>query len=139
MKRLFHLTSPEAWRAFAENEAAATFAPASLATEGFVHLSFAEQLRGTLDTHFAETRELVLVELDAARLQDAVGEDLRFEPSRGGALFPHVYAPLPRASFRGWWRLLRNEHWEVPHLATLVADDVPPATQGVSFVAPRLG
>jgi uncharacterized protein (DUF952 family) len=58
--------------------------------DGFIHLSTREQVEETARRHFAQQDDLVLIELDAVRLQPA----LRWEPSRGGALFPHVYAPL---------------------------------------------
>ena len=58
--------------------------------DGFIHLSASHQLPGTLATHFEGQEDLVLVAIDAARL----GETLKWEPSRGGALFPHLYAPL---------------------------------------------
>lgn len=58
--------------------------------DGFIHLSTASQLAGTVARHFAGQRDLVLVRLEAASL----GEALRYEPSRGGALFPHLYGPL---------------------------------------------
>lgn len=58
--------------------------------DGYIHLSAAQQVAGTLIKHFAGRRNLVLVEIDA----DALGTALRWEPSRGGALFPHLYAPL---------------------------------------------
>lgn len=58
--------------------------------DGFIHFSRADQVQGTLAKHFAGQRDLVLVSVDAATL----GEALRFEPSRGGALFPHLYGAL---------------------------------------------
>lgn len=58
--------------------------------DGFIHFSRADQVPGTLAKHFAGQRDLVLVSVDAASL----GEALRYEPSRGGALFPHLYGPL---------------------------------------------
>lgn len=60
------------------------------ARDGFIHLSTASQLAGTAEKHFKDKPGLVLVALDAARL----GPQLKWEPSRGGALFPHLYAPL---------------------------------------------
>ncbi len=60
--------------------------------DGFVHLSTAEQVPGTLERHFAGETGLMLLALDA----DAAGPSLRWEPSRGGALFPHLYRPLAR-------------------------------------------
>ena len=62
--------------------------------DGFVHLSTADQLRGTLDKHFAGQTGLVLLEVDANRL----GDGLKWEKSRGGALFPHLYTPLDLAT-----------------------------------------
>jgi uncharacterized protein (DUF952 family) len=59
--------------------------------DGFIHLSSREQLSGTLAKHFPGRADLLLVALDAAELGDA----LRWEPSRGGQLFPHFYAALP--------------------------------------------
>ena len=58
--------------------------------DGFIHLSAAHQLAGTLATHFAGQAGLVLLAVDPERL----GGDLKWEVSRGGALFPHLYAPL---------------------------------------------
>jgi uncharacterized protein (DUF952 family) len=65
-------------------------APVDLA-DGFIHFSTAEQLRETGEKHFKGQDDLLLVTVDPGRLHDA----LVFEPSRGGALFPHLYAPLP--------------------------------------------
>ncbi|MEX1059943.1 MAG: DUF952 domain-containing protein [Methyloceanibacter sp.] len=62
--------------------------------DGFIHLSAAHQLEGTLATHFAGQAGLVLVAVDAGRL----GPNLKWETSRGGALFPHLYAPLDLAA-----------------------------------------
>lgn len=78
----------------------------SLALEGFVHLSFAGQLAGTLDAHFGGVERVALLELD----RDAVTEDLRFEASRGGALFPHLYRPLDLGrDVTGSWTLERED------------------------------
>ncbi|MCB9595174.1 MAG: DUF952 domain-containing protein [Sandaracinaceae bacterium] len=60
--------------------------------DGFLHLSDATQVRETARRHFAGQRELVLVTLDPARFAP---DTLRWEPSRGGALFPHVYGAVP--------------------------------------------
>lgn len=59
--------------------------------DGFIHFSTAEQARETARLHFANLEGLLLVAVDV----DALGEALRFEPSRGGQLFPHLYANLP--------------------------------------------
>ncbi len=76
------------WRAAV---AAGTFAgaPVDLA-DGFIHFSTAEQVRETAAKHFAGARDLLLTAIEAT----ALGAALKWEPSRGGALFPHLYAPL---------------------------------------------
>ena len=59
-------------------------------TDGYIHFSTAEQLRETVEKHFAGQTDLLLVGVEVDRL----GDELKWEPSRGGALFPHLYAPL---------------------------------------------
>ena len=58
--------------------------------DGFIHFSTAEQAAETAAKHFAGQRDLVLVTVET----DALGEKLKWEPSRGGALFPHLYGDL---------------------------------------------
>lgn len=65
-------------------------APVDLA-DGYVHMSTAEQVQGTVDKHFAGQRGLHIAAIDLA----ALGDLIRWEVSRGGALFPHLYANLP--------------------------------------------
>jgi uncharacterized protein (DUF952 family) len=64
-------------------------APVDLA-DGYIHFSAAPQLAETAAKYFADTSDLVLVAFDA----DTLGEALKWEPSRGGALFPHLYRNL---------------------------------------------
>jgi uncharacterized protein (DUF952 family) len=59
--------------------------------DGYIHLSCASQLAGTLDKHFSGVDGLVLAAVELSRLGDAV----RWEPSRGGQLFPHIHGVLP--------------------------------------------
>ena len=68
-------------------------APVDLA-DGYIHLSAASQLTETVRKHFAGQDGLWVCAIDIAALGDAV----KWEPSRGGQLFPHVYAPLPLSS-----------------------------------------
>jgi len=80
------------WR---EAEAAGVYhGSADDARDGFIHLSTADQLPGTLAKHFAGQDGLVLVAVDAAML----GEKLVWEPSRRGDLFPHLYGALPASA-----------------------------------------
>lgn len=66
-------------------------APVDLA-DGFIHFSTATQAPETASKHFAGADNLILAACDSERLGDA----LRWEPSRGGALFPHLYRNLRR-------------------------------------------
>lgn len=59
--------------------------------DGFIHFSTADQARETAAKHFAGQSNLLLIAIDGAALGDA----LVYEPSRGGQLFPHLYAALP--------------------------------------------
>lgn len=68
-------------------------APVDLA-DGYIHLSAAPQLQGTLDKHFAGQTGLVIAEIDLA----ALGNIVKWEISRGDALFPHIYGTLPMAA-----------------------------------------
>jgi uncharacterized protein (DUF952 family) len=71
-------------------------APVDLA-DGYIHLSATDQLQGTLDKHFAGQDGLVIAEVNLAQL----GEAIIWEESRGGALFPHIYGPLPMDAIIG--------------------------------------
>lgn len=79
---------------WAAAEAAGVFhgAPVDMA-DGFIHFSTSVQARETAAKHFAGMQDLVIAAIDVSCL----GSALIFEPSRGGALFPHLYAPLPMA------------------------------------------
>jgi uncharacterized protein (DUF952 family) len=91
---VFKIVDRASWEAL---PAGAPFAGAAIdARDGFIHLSSAAQVRETAARHFAGQSDLLLVAVDAA----ALGEALRWERSRGGALFPHLYGPLPRHAVR---------------------------------------
>jgi uncharacterized protein (DUF952 family) len=64
-------------------------APVDLA-DGYIHLSTADQLSETIDKHFDGQHGLQIVAVDL----DALGDTVKWEESRGGALFPHIYGPL---------------------------------------------
>jgi len=86
--QLFHITTRAAWAAA---QASGVYEPASLRSEGFIHLSTAEQWRTTLARFFATQRELVLLTIDPTDL------DVRFERADGDD-FPHLYGALPIAA-----------------------------------------
>jgi|SRR5579862_8266210 len=84
------------------------------AADGYIHFSSAGQVAATAARHFAGMTDLVLVALNAENL----GPALRWEPSRGGALFPHLYGALPLSAVR-WVKPLRlndNGHHLFPPL-----------------------
>lgn len=83
---------------WAELQRDGTFAgaPVDLAA-GYIHMSTADQLDETLAKHFAGQPGLVIAQIDLGGFDEA----LKWEVSRGGAQFPHLYAPLPLAAVRG--------------------------------------
>ncbi|WBB69889.1 DUF952 domain-containing protein [Micromonospora sp. WMMD812] len=84
--------------------------------DGFIHLSGADQVVETARRHFSGTTGLTLLTVDPDRL----GDRLRWEPSRGGQRFPHLYGPLPAA-------------------AVVAADALPADTPAAEAVAALLG
>ena len=94
MRTIYKIATVAQWRE-AERTGSFTGAPVDLA-DGFIHLSTAVQVAETAARHFADSPDLVLVAVDA----DALGASLRYEPSRGGALFPHLYGTLPLSAVR---------------------------------------
>jgi len=85
----YKILTGEQWATFRE-EGVFHGAPVDLA-DGYIHLSARDQVVGTLEKHFAGQDDLILAMVDLAALGGAV----RWEASRGGALFPHIYGPLP--------------------------------------------
>jgi uncharacterized protein (DUF952 family) len=72
--------------------------------DGFIHLSCGSQLVGTLDKHYSGVDGLMLVAVDLTRLSDTV----RWEPARGGELFPHIHGSLPIEAVTTVAELVRN-------------------------------
>ena len=91
----YKVLTADQWAQF-ERDAVFCGAPVDLA-DGYIHLSTAEQLAETLAKHFFGQTGLVVAEIALAPLGDAV----KWEVSRGGALFPHVYGELPMSTVVG--------------------------------------
>lgn len=89
---IFKIEDQSIWR---EAEEAGVYegAPVDLA-DGFIHFSDASQVQGTLSKHFHGRKDLLLIAVDA----DGLGDALKWEISRGGALFPHLYGNLTMES-----------------------------------------
>ena len=85
----FKILTHQQWADF-ERERVFHGAPVDIA-DGYIHLSTASQLEGTIAKHFAGQTDLMIAEVDLICLGDAI----RWEPARGGDLFPHIYAELP--------------------------------------------
>jgi len=96
---IYKICTEAAW---AEAQASGVFdgAPIDL-QDGYIHFSTAGQVRETAARHFAGQAGLMLLAVDAG----ALGDKLVYEPSRGGALFPHLYAKLPVSAVQ-WARSL---------------------------------
>jgi uncharacterized protein (DUF952 family) len=99
MALIFKIVAAEEWRAAA---AAGVFLGAAVdRADGYIHFSTAVQAPETAAKWFAGRADLTLVAVEA----EGLGPVLRWEPSRGGALFPHLYAALPLAAV-AWARPL---------------------------------
>lgn len=83
-------------------------APIDLA-DGYIHMSTADQVTETVDKHFAGQKDLFVAAVDLASLGDSV----KWEVSRGGALFPHIYADLPLNAVTAHGPLRRDGAGEV--------------------------
>jgi uncharacterized protein (DUF952 family) len=93
-KTIYKICDAPTWRA-AERAGEFAGAPVDLA-DGYIHFSAADQVEETAAKHFAGQRDLVLIAVDA----EALGPALKWEPSRGGALFPHLDGKLPLRAVR---------------------------------------
>jgi uncharacterized protein (DUF952 family) len=105
-KIAYKVLTTDEWAAL--NAGAFQGAPIDMA-DGFIHLSTASQLTETVDRHFSGQQDLIIAAIDVAALGDAV----RWEPSRQGQLFPHVYASLVREVVIAWCPLERYENGTV--------------------------
>jgi len=90
MALVYHLVTPAAW----EQAPADDYRAASLATEGFIHCSYAGQVAGSANRFYAGADELLVLAIDPQRLSQA----LRAEPAGSGELFPHIYGPINRSA-----------------------------------------
>lgn len=69
--------------------------------DGFIHMSTKDQLQGTLDKHYTDHAPVILA---AIRSKD-IEETIKYEVSRGGAEFPHIYGTLPLSALDQHWVL----------------------------------
>jgi uncharacterized protein (DUF952 family) len=88
MRTIYHLVLRRVW----EENPDQPYRADSLASEGFIHCSFAPQVAGAANRFYAEATDLLLLHIDAERLSSP----LREEASGSGEVFPHIYGPLNR-------------------------------------------
>jgi uncharacterized protein (DUF952 family) len=92
--RIYKILARDEW---AQAQAAGRFEGSAVdLQDGYIHFSTAAQAEETARKWFAGRPGLVVLEVEA----DDLGDALRWEPSRGGDLFPHLYAPLDAAAVR---------------------------------------
>ena len=87
MPPIYHLVPPDVW----EQTGVGPYRADSLATEGFIHCSYGEQVGRVANLFYADRPELLVLAIDPDRL----GSSVRAEDPGTGELFPHVYGPLP--------------------------------------------
>jgi uncharacterized protein (DUF952 family) len=88
---IFHLAEPAAW-ADAQRADDRCYRAASLATQGFIHLSFPDQVAATFERYYTGRDDLVLLEVDEHH--PVIAAALVVEQGLSGGQFPHLYAPL---------------------------------------------
>ncbi|MBZ9789087.1 DUF952 domain-containing protein [Rhizobium sp. 3T7] len=110
---LYKIVTETLWQ---EARAAGIFRGAAIdLTDGYIHFSTSAQVRQTAALYFAGQTGLLLVAVDGKEL----GDKLVFEPSRGGDLFPHLYADLPLSAVL----------WEKPLLLDAAGQHIFPDLQ----------
>jgi uncharacterized protein (DUF952 family) len=82
---IFHIVVPERWAP--EDD---FYEADSLATEGFIHCSFAGQLDGVLERYYSGVERVIILEIDPSKLTSKLVE----EPSTNNEIYPHIYGPI---------------------------------------------
>ena len=91
--KIYHIVLPETWSDFTDSN----YEHESLATEGFIHCSFEEQLEEVLKRYFRGVDAVTILEIDPAKLTSR----LVVEPSTNGERYPHIYGPINTDSIVG--------------------------------------
>ena len=100
---IYKVLTPDQWSKF---QAKGQFmgSPVDLA-DGYVHMSCASQLKETMDKWYADQERVFILQIESSQIE----ADLKYEVSRGGAEFPHLFAALPLTAV--------GKTWEVSHEA----------------------
>ena len=99
---IYHITTREKWEKALNS---GVYTHEDLQKEGFIHCSTKEQLIASAEKHYAAFDELVILCI----VEKRVKEILKWEPSRGGQLFPHVYGTIPLEAVESQNLLVKNE------------------------------
>ena len=110
---IYKVLQDSEWAALVQN-GETTGAPIDVA-DGYIHFSTAEQVRETVTKHFGGSPDLILASVEA----DTLGEALKWEISRGGAKFPHLYRKLRRSD------IVHHEILPAKGESHVFADDIP--------------
>ena len=105
---IYHLARTEDWEKALDN---GEYEPPGFKEEGFIHCSSSQQLQGVLDFHFSQDTQLIILEIADKRVMD----HLKWEASRDGEKFPHIYKRLRLDEIENTQLLYRkniNENWE---------------------------
>ena len=91
--RIYHIVRPDEWSSFHGTH----YEAESLADEGFIHCSFADQLDAVLKRYYSGDDEVIILEIDPLKLDSK----LVVEPSTGGEEYPHIYGTINRDAIVG--------------------------------------
>jgi uncharacterized protein (DUF952 family) len=88
---LFHIATQHDWDTHATND---VYIPQGFASEGFIHLSTEQQVPGVLQRYYQGRTDLLLLTIDETKIKGL----LKYEPSTGGELYPHLYGALNKSA-----------------------------------------
>ncbi len=92
---IYHMCRKDEWEA--AETSGSYFGSSQDIADGFIHFSTSDQITLSAERHRAGQKDLVLLTVSP----DTLGDALKWEPSRGGDLFPHLYGPLPLGAVTG--------------------------------------
>lgn len=106
---IFKVLTQDQWTAF-QADGLFKGSPVDL-SDGFIHMSCAPELKETMDKWYADQDRVFILEVDS----QSVASDLKYEVSRGGAEFPHVFADLPLSAVGKVWDVSADKgRYELP-------------------------
>ena len=106
---IFKILTPAQWRNFQLNEQFLG-SPVDL-EDGYIHMSRASQLKATLDKWYADHQHVTILEVDS----QLINTGLKYEISRGGAEFPHLFAALPLKAIGNIWEIsAKDRQYSLP-------------------------